>query len=54
MKIKKFLMDQKKNAKKVQENKKNLQEAREMELEDCKKKIQISSSNSQLAPVFQH
>ena len=39
MKIKKFLMDQKKNAKKVQENKKNLQEAREMELEELKEQI---------------
>ena len=39
MKIKKFLMDQKKNEKKVQENKKNLQEAREMELEELKEQI---------------
>ena len=39
MKIKKFLIDQKKNAEKVKENKKNLQEAREMELEELKEQI---------------
>ena len=39
MKIKKFLIDQKKNAEKVKVNKKNLQEAREMELEELKEQI---------------
>ena len=39
MKIKKFLIDQKKNAEKVKENKKTLQEAREMELEELKEQI---------------
>ena len=39
MKIKKFLIDQKKNAEKVKENKRTLQEAREMELEELKEQI---------------